>query len=76
MFIYLVFGTAVHVALGIFAATTILIKKETDKFDGALFSSRGVQSSNFISNDPVMARVYICACIAFMTGIFQVKFIS
>jgi MFS superfamily sulfate permease-like transporter len=74
MLVYLIFGTATHVALGIFAAVTILIKKETDKFDGVLFSTKGLHSFGFISNNPVMARVYISACLAFMAGIFQVIF--
>ena len=52
-------GTATHVALGIFAAVTLLLKRITDELDGKIFSSQGIKSNDFISNDESTARVLI-----------------
>ncbi len=65
-------GTATHVALGIFAAVTLLLKRITDELDGKLFSSQGIKSNDFISNDESTARVLIASNIAFWAGIIQV----
>ena len=65
-------GTATHVALGIFGAVTLLLKRITDELDGKLYSSKGVQSPDFISNDETTARVLIASNIAFWAGLIQV----
>ena len=58
---------------GIFAAVTMLIKKETDNFDGILFSSKGLTNSSFISNNEMRARVLISAQLAFLAGVIHVS---
>lgn len=62
---------------GIFAAVTILIKKETDNLEGILFASNSSNGSgvhDFIAADPTNARILISSTIAFIAGIFQVRF--
>lgn len=71
IFCYLL--TTFHSNIGIFAAVTMLIKKETDNFDGILFSSKGLTNSSFISNNEMRARVLISAQLAFLAGVIHVS---
>jgi hypothetical protein len=51
----------------------LLIERETNQLDGVIFSSKGFESPDYISNDPIKARLLIGASIALLAGIIQVR---
>lgn len=80
--IYLFLGTSKHSSPGTFAVISLLTMTITNKFEGNLFpfenenqlvlNQTQLIESEFISNDPVEARVLISMVLSFSSGILLV----
>ncbi len=80
--LYFLFGTSRHISPGTYAIISLMVYTQTNKYEGILFpksSENGTSSgtynqtnSEFISNDPVVARVMISTVLSMSSGILLV----
>ncbi len=76
--LYFLFGTSQHISPGTDAIISIMVYTMTNKYEGILFPSsvenRTLNATNpdFVSNDPMVARVMIASLLSLSSGILLV----
>ena len=76
--LYFLFGTSQHISPGTDAIISIMVYTMTNKYEGILFpssvenSTLNVTNSDFVSNDPLVARVMIASLLSLSSGILLV----
>ncbi len=78
--LYFLFGTSRHISPDTDAILSVMIFSQTNKYEGILFPSSFYnkttaqlqENPNFISNDPVAARLLIASVISLSSGILLV----
>ena len=82
--LYFLFGTSRHISPGTYAIISLMVFSSTNKYEGILFPSsyqiNGTDindtSPDFLSNDPIEARVMISTVLSLSSGIFLVMYLK
>ncbi len=76
--IYFFLGTSRHLSPGTYAVISLMIASSSSKYEGLLYPSRKsnstgdhIETLNFISNDPVEAKVMISMVLSMSSGIIM-----
>lgn len=78
--IYSLLGTSRHLSIGTFAITSLMINAAIQRLEGKYYPSpsmiadNSTMNPNFLSNDPVQAKILIGTALAFFAGIIQILF--
>ena len=78
--LYFLFGTSRHISPGTYAIISLMVYTQINKYEGKLFPcSKYIKNGtvnftnpDFISNDPVVARVMISTVLSLSSGILLV----
>ena len=82
--LYFLFGTSRHISPGTYAIISLMVFTHTNKYEGILFPSsyesdndteivnENASNPEYLSNDPVVARVMISTALSLISGLLLV----
>lgn len=76
--VYCLFGSSKHLSLGTFSIIALIVANSVENgkgkfYEDSVLNDTLIDRSNFISNDPIEAKIMIATAVSFTAGMLHVN---